>query len=79
MTEDLRSQSVTLADADLVCKLANSDRSEYLKGPDLRRARRLLGSGLLEQRRLGDRYFGVTSAGKTFAKNVQEHRNAAGT
>ena len=76
MDEDLNRQSVTPADAELVCGLAlEGDRTSYLTGQDLCRARRMVEFGLLEQRHLGDRYFGVTTAGRSFARTVQEHRS----
>ena len=77
MTEESITGSVTPEDASMVCDLARFHGARYLTGQDLRRARRLAEVGLLEQGKLGDRYFGVTKAGTTFARNVQDHRNAS--
>lgn len=73
---ELSDPTMTAGDADFIVDLSrHGNRTIYLTGSDLRRARRLLSSELLEQRQLGDRYFGVTRKGHRFASEVRRHRS----
>lgn len=64
-----RSQTVSVAEADLICRIFRHGRPMHLSSHDLRRARRLLALGLLVQGRLGDRYFGTSATGAAFVAN----------
>ncbi len=61
-----RSQTVSTTEADLICRLVDHGRPQILASYDLRRAKRLMGLGLVVQGRLSDRYFGASDAGSAF-------------
>jgi hypothetical protein len=71
-----RSDTLSVTEVSLMERLYDegSDRAHYLKGHDLRRARRLLELDMTVQGRLGDRYFGLTPKGRAFVEGIRARR-----
>lgn len=69
-----RSQTFSIEDANLAIRIGQSESSLCLRGDDLKMARRLVKRGLLQQGRLGDRYFRLTEVGLAFVHTVLSHQ-----
>lgn len=66
-----RRATLSQDDARFLGSLFDHGKPKYLKGADLRRARRLIDFGMTEQGRLGERYYGLTAKGHAFVKQVR--------
>lgn len=69
-----RSQTFSIDEANFAIRIGQAESSLYLRGDDLKMARRLVKRGLFEQGRLGDRYFTLTEVGHTFVQTVLAHQ-----
>ncbi len=69
----LRSDTVSVPEADLMRQVSAHGKAKRLTAHDLRRARRLLSMGLMVQGRLGERYFGLSDKGTRFVEAVTAH------
>lgn len=69
-----RASTISLAELELLRSYTHVGQSLYLRGPRLKLAKRIIPLGLLEQGRLGERYFTITQAGFDLVENVGRHR-----